>query len=510
MSTDTIVIGGGHNGLSAAITLQKAGRHVLLLEARAEVGGFSAPRKFHEGFTAPGVYTDTDEIRPGLIDALNLGAHGLKLRSTEVPVFAPEKNGKGVLISNDPEKSAGEMGPDAAGYRELCRVVDHARAALNAALNEAPPPLLPVAMGEFLEFAKLGLKLRTLGEKDFYELLRMLTMCAGDLLRDHFKRDVVMAALAQGCITGEYVGPWSAGTAARLLMHRASSVNEVEGGPAALVAALSKSFASLGGQTRTRARVAEVLVEKGRAVGVRLEGGETLKADLVGCAIHPKRALLELVSPRALSVKVRDQVRAYRSRGCSAKVHLALNAPIVTKSRPGELFEHLRIGESLDELEHAFDAVKYRELSALPGLDIRQPTVADESLAPKEKHVASIWVNFAPYQIDAGWNDASRAKVLENVLSRIAAYDPDIRGKVVGSEVLDPVTLEQEYGAVGGNIFKGELGLDQLLFMRPAPALAHYTTPVPGLFLCGSGSHPGGGVTLACGALGARAGLAAV
>lgn len=503
---DAIIVGGGHNGLAAAITLQKRGRKVLVLEARKQLGGLCAPREFHSGFTSPGIFHDTFEVRAPLLDALGLMQHGLSLRDAEVPVHAPSIKDKGIVLWHDPEKSAPELGEDAGGYRELCRLVEKARGPMSTALNAAPPPMIPGAVSDFLDFAKLGLSLRALGAKDLYAFLRMLPMCIADLTRDHFKNELTMAAVAGQALLCEYAGPWSAGTAARWVLMRACSGKEVAGGPAALARSLEKSFAAAGGTVRTGARVAKLLVEKGKAAGVKLDTGEEVKAALVGTAISP-RALLAMVPPHAFPLKVFEELQAVRARGTSAKVHLALNAPIETRGRPGERFERIRLGDSLDDVERAFDAVKYRQLSASPVLDIRQPTVADLSLAPRDQAVASIWVNFAPYDLEGGWNDARRASVLENTLARIEKYDPAIRGKVIASEVLDPHTLEAEYGLPGGNVHHGEMTLDQLLFMRPTLRLAHYRTPVEGLFLCGSGSHPGGGVTLAPGALGAQAAL---
>jgi len=500
-SFDAIIVGGGHNGLAAAVTLQKRGKRVLVLEARQQLGGLCAAREFHPGFTVPGVFHDTFEVRAPLLDALGLSQHGLSMRDADVPVHAPRPNDKGVLIASDPEKS--DLGEDLAGYQELCRLVDAARGALSTALNAAPPPMIPGAVSDFLDFAKLGLSLRALGTKDLYAFLRMLPMCVADLMRDHFKSETVMAAIAGSTLLGEYSGPWSAGTASRWVLQRAVGGREVAGGPAALVRALEASLKSAGGTVRTDARVATLLVEKSRIAGVKLSSGEELRAAFVGCSIAP-RALLPMLPPHAFPLKVFEELQTVRCRGTSAKVHLALKAPIETR---GGRHERIRMGDSLDDLERAFDAIKYRQLSKLPALDIRQPSIADLSLAPRDQAVASIWVNFAPYDVEGGWNDERRAQVLEGVLTRIERYDAGIRQKVIASEVLDPKTLEAEYGLPNGNVHHAEQSLDQLLFMRPTLRLAHYRTPVEGLFLCGSGSHPGGGVTLAPGWLGARAAL---
>jgi phytoene dehydrogenase-like protein len=503
--TDALIIGSGHNGLAAAIALAKRGKKVTVLEARAAAGGLCASREFHAGFTVPGIFHDTSEVRPQLLDALGLLQHGAALRDAEVPVHAPSATGKGLLLWNDAEKSADELGEDAAGYRELVRIVDRARAPVLEALNTAPPALVPDALSEYFDLAKVGLSLRRMGAKDLYALLRLLPMCLGDLMRDHFKSEAVMAAIAGQSLLSEYAGPWSAGTSARWFLSRIAAGKEVAGGPAALVRALEKSLAAAGGTVRTNAKVATLLVEKGKIAGAKLVSGEELKAPLVGFAANP-RLLLDLLPPHAFPLKVFEELMAVRSRGTSAKVHLALDAPIATRGR-NEIYERLRISESLDELERAFDSIKYRQLSSRPALDIRQPSVADASLAPKGKHVASIWVHFAPHDVEGGWTDARRGAVLDSVLARIEKYDADIRKKVLASEVLDPGTLEKEFNLPGGNVHHGEMVLDQLLFMRPTLRLAHYVTPLEGLFLCGSGSHPGGGVTLAPGALGAQAAL---
>ncbi len=503
---DALIIGGGHNGLAAAITLAKRGKKVTVLESRTQVGGLCAAREFHPGFTAPGVFHDSAEVRAPLLDALGLVQNGLGLRDTEVPVHAPSSKGKGLVLWHDAEKSADELGTeDAAGYRELLHVVEKARGAIAQVLNAAPPPLMPAGAGDLYDLAKTGLSLRRLGAKDLYALLRMLPMCLGDLMRDHFKSDLAMAAIAGEALLCEYAGPWSAGTSARWLISRVASQHEVLGGPAALVRALEKSLVAADGTIRTGARVTQVLVDKHHVVGVKLANGEELKAPLVGVAISP-RTLLELVPPHAFPLKVFEELQTVRARGTATKIHFALEAPIVTSSR-NEVFERLRISESLDELERAFDAAKYRQLPKAPALDVRQPCVADASLAPKGKHVASIWVSFTPRDLEGGWNDARRAEVLDSVLKQLEKYDPEVRQKVLASEVLDPETLEREYGLPGGNVHHAEMVLDQLLFMRPTLRLAHYVTPLEGLFLCGSGSHPGGGVTLAPGALGAHAAL---
>ena len=311
MSFDALIIGAGHNGLAAAVTLQKRGRRVLVLEARSVAGGLCAAREFHPGFTAPGVFHDTFEVRAPLLDALGLAQHGLALRDADVPLHAPAATHKGFIVASDPDKS--ELGEDQAGYAELCRLADAARGALKTALNAAPPPMIPGAVSDFFDFAKLGLSLRALGTQDLYGFLRMLPMCIADLTRDHFKNETVMAAIAGGTLLDEYVGPWSAGTAARWLLQRAVTGKEVAGGPAALVRALEASLKTTGGALRTGARVASLLVDAGRVTGVKLQGGEELRAPLVGVSIAP-RALVPLLPAHAFPLKVFEELQTVRCR----------------------------------------------------------------------------------------------------------------------------------------------------------------------------------------------------
>src|SRR5581483_6504879 len=236
--TDALIVGAGHNGLAAAIALAKRGKKVTVLEARSTAGGLCAAREFHAGFTAPGIFHDTSEVR----------------------VHAPSASGKGLVLWNDAEKCADELGEDAAGYRELVRIVERARGPVYEALNTAPPALVPDALSEYFDLAKVGLSLRRMGAKDLYSLLRLLPMCLGDLMRDHFKSEAVMAAIAGQSLLSEYAGPWSAGTSARWFLSRIAAGKEVLGGPAALVRALEKSLAAAGGTIRTNARVEKLLV----------------------------------------------------------------------------------------------------------------------------------------------------------------------------------------------------------------------------------------------------------
>ncbi|MDH4066161.1 MAG: NAD(P)/FAD-dependent oxidoreductase, partial [Acidobacteriota bacterium] len=288
-----------------------------------------------------------------------------------------------------------------------------------------------------------------------------------------------------------------------LLLAAAVADRPVTGGPQALVAALEKAARGLGVEIRTGTAVEKILLEGGRVCGVEIAGGERIEAATLAASCDPKQVFLDLLPPAVLGHGLETDVIHFRARGTAAKMHLALSAYPEFSSRPGRRFGHVRTGASLDELERAFDAVKYRRFSARPVLDIRFPTVETPELAPAGHHVASILVSFAPFALDGGWTGASRDRLYRSVIDGLAAHAPGIEDLIVGSEVLTPADLAAEYRLTQGHLFHGEHALDQLL-IRPAPGCARYATPVPGLYLCGSGSHPSGGITCAPGALAAR------
>jgi phytoene dehydrogenase-like protein len=330
-------------------------------------------------------------------------------------------------------------------------------------------------------------------------------MCVADWLNEWFETDLLKALLAGPALTGLFTGPWSAGTTATLLLNECLAGPGVKGGPAALIAALATACQEYGVEIRTACPVQRIRVADGRVSGVTLAGGQTIETTTVASSCEPKRTLLELVAPTDLPLRVEKQIRVYRTRGTTAKVNLALKALPEFIGRPGQQFEVIRIAGSLADLERAFDAVKYRRFSPTPYLDIRIPSLADTSLAPAGHHVASILVQCAPYDLEGGWSEAEREVLGETVVATLDRYAPCLTERIVAREVLTPVDLEVRYGLTGGHVHHGEHGLDQMLFMRPALSCGRYATPLAGLFLCGSGSHPGGGITCGPGALAAKA-----
>ncbi len=339
------------------------------------------------------------------------------------------------------------------------------------------------------------------------EVLRAAPSCAADWLDEWFDCRPLKAALAAPAVWATWTGPRSPGSTTNLLLAECTDGRPVVGGPRALIVALEKAARARGVEIRTGARVEELAVRNGRVRGVRLRGGEEISCAAVAASCDPRRLFLRHLPPAQLSLGLERDIGNYRARGTTAKVILALAGYPELARRPGERVGAMRVGESLEEIERAFDAVKYRRFSERPVLEVRIPTVENPALAPEGHHVASILVHFAPHELEAGWSDERNEELYEATIG-VLEYAPGIRDLVVGREVLSPADLETRYGVTGGHLHHGEHALDQLL-ARPTPACARHATPIAGLYLCGSGSHPGGGITCVPGALGARALLAA-
>lgn len=499
-----IVIGSGHNGLVCALKLAQAGREVVVVERMDTAGGLAAPLQIAEGYTLPGLLHETGNLRRG-----NLAGLGLSFTDEPQPLFAPHREHKGAVILADAERCRAELEAAAPGdgeaYVEWRAFLGRVGPFVRGVLDKPPPPLSPASLSDLWGFGKTGLALRRLGQRDMTEVMRVAPMCVADWVQERFGSPLLAAALAAPAVLGSYLGPWSAGTAANLLLHECTRGPALKGGPAALVAALVKALEGAGGTVWTGSAVRRIVVEKGRTSGVELERGEVLTADVVACACDPKTALLELVEPLHLPLTVEEQLRVVRTRGTAAKLHLALDGPLQWRHRPGERFSRALVAEHVDDIERAFDAVKYRQAAARPHLDVWVPTVDDPTLAPEGHEVVSLLVSYAPMELEGGWTEAARERLLQGALAVLEEVAPGVRDRVVAHELLAPPDLAERYGLTGGHLFHGEPALDQLYFMRPVPALARYATPIGGLYLCGSGSHPGGGLTGQPGALAAAA-----
>jgi phytoene dehydrogenase-like protein len=508
---DAVVIGGGQHGLAAAARLAGAGKRVLALERRDAVGGLSGALELHPGYRVPGILHDEGLVSPRVAAALGLEKHGLAWRDAP-PTFLAEEGGRGILLPRDPAAADAELrvrsARDADAYRAYRSFLAKLQPLVEKVMTSPPPPLSPEGLGELWEVARRGLGLWRLGRHDTLELMRVAPMCVADWLNEQFETALLVEGLAAPAVIGTFAGPWSAGTNTNLLLAEAGAGRHVVGGAAGLVAALERAARAARAEIRTGAEVAEIRIADGRAIGVRLASGETVDAAAVVATCDPKRTFLGLIPPGTLPIRIEDEFRRIRARGTAAKVHLALEGPLELAARPGERFEAIRIGGGhVDDLERAFDAVKYRAVSADPHLEIRVPTVADAGLAPAGHHVVSILVGYAPHDLDGGWTEERRGALLEAVLGKLERHAPGVRGRIVAQELLTPADLEERYALTGGQLHHVEPALDQLLVMRPAPSAARYATSVPGLYLGGSGSHGGGGVGCTAGWLGAGAAL---
>jgi phytoene dehydrogenase-like protein len=513
----TIIIGAGHNGLTAAFYLAKAGFKPIVIERRTNVGGAAITEEIAPGFKTSTLAHAIGPLRPSVLRDMHLASRGVEIIRPDPRLVSLSPDGHALTFSTDIGRTADAIRPfsetDAAKYPEFCAVLARLGAFLGQILETTPPSLDGPAAGELWELLKTGRRFRALGKTDGFRLLRWLPMAAADLVAEWFSTDLLQAAIAARGIFGVSQGPWSAGTGAVLLMNAAvdpapggSSVT-VKGGLGALTRAMADAARHAGAEIRTGVGVHRVLVRDGRATGVVLDDGTEIAANGVISNADPKRTFLDLVDPIELDPTFLRRVRNYRCPGSVAKINLALSAlpTFHGVANPSDLKGRVQIGPGVDYLERAYDASKYGEMSQEPYLDIMFPSLHDPSLAPAGAHVMSIYVQFAPYKLADGrsWTKAAN-ELADRVLRTLAQYAPEIERLVVHRQVLTPEDLESIYGMTGGHTLHGEPALDQLFTMRPTLGWAQYRSPIDRLYLCGAGTHPGGGVTAGSGQNAAR------
>jgi phytoene dehydrogenase-like protein len=518
-----IVIGAGHNGLTAAFHLAKAGLKPLVLEAREVVGGGAVTSDLHPGFRCPTLSHRT-LLRSDLVREMDLERRGVEFLRSPVDVFAPSLDGPPLTIYADDGRTVESIrrlsARDAESFPAYREAMRHVTSVLAPVLASPAPDISDPDAGDLWNLLKAGRRFRGLGKKDAYRLLRWVPMPVADLAREWFESDLLRAAVAAPGLSGTMLGPRSAGSALVLMLQdahcsQAGGAWRVRGGPGALTHAMAEAARAAGAEIRTGARVERMLVDNGRAAGVVIEGREQPAAAIVS-AVDPKTTFLRLVDPGDLTPDFLMKMRNYRAAGTVAKVNLALSA-LPAFQGPAEaghavreavaaetLSGRMHIGPGLDYLERAFDHAKYGELSSDPWLDVTIPSVLDPALAPAGAHVMSIYAHYAPYRLRAtGW-PAANAPLLDRVLATLERFAPGIGELVVASQVISPLELETEYGFYGGHVFHGELALDQLAMMRPILGYGRYAGPIDGLFLCSAGTHPGGFMTGGSGKLAAR------
>ncbi len=513
---DAIIIGGGHNGLVNAAYLARAGKRVLALERRHVLGGATVTEELYPGFKYSVCSYVISLLRPEVIRELDLPRHGLEILPLE-STFTPLPDGDYLVRWADHDATRRELyrhSPrDAEAYDEFGRLMFHMGYAVKPILSMTPPDPTSLNPNDWLELARLGRHLRDLGEEHFFALFKLMTMSAADFLDEWFESEALKATMSASGIIGTFLGPRSPGTAYVLLHHYMGEIDGVfrawgfaRGGTGAFSQAVARAARGFGVEIRTQAPVAEIIVKGGRAVGVALESGEEIYAQVVVSALDPKRTFLQLLDGDHLPADFVDAIRRFKIRGSSGKVNLALSELPNFTCLPGP-GPHLRgaisISPSVDYIERAYDDAKYGDFSRRPYLDIVIPSLIDPTMAPPGRHVMSIFVQYAPYDLNGGWNDAQREAFGDAVIDALAEYAPNIQDIILHRQVLTPWDLEHTFGLTEGNIFHGELSLQQLFFLRPALKWADYRTPIAGLYQCGSGTHPGGGITGAPGRLAA-------
>ncbi len=513
---DVIVIGGGHNGLTHAAYLQRAGKKVLVLERRHVLGGAAVTEEVFPGFKFSVCSYVVSLLRPEIIRDLDLPRHGLEILPLD-GTFTPMPNGDHLWRVNDHGLTRREIARhsrvDAEAYDEFGKAMQQMCRFVKPILNMVPPDptsLNPKDLGKLLF---LGNRFRKLNAQEKYDQVQLMTMSAIDFLDQWFETDVLKATMSASGIIGTFLGVRSPGTAYVLLHHYMGEIDGAfrawgfaRGGTGAISEAIASAAREAGVEIRTKAGIAQILVKDGKAIGVALNNGDEIYADVISSSVDPRNTFSKMIEARHLPGDFLEDVNRYKYRGSSGKVNLALDALPNFTAMPGE-GPHLRgaisISPSVEYMERAYDDAKYGDFSRHPYIDMVIPTLTDPSLAPPGKHVMSCFVQYAPYKLREGNWDEKKEAFGDTVINTIAEYAPNIKDIILHRQVVTPLDLEREFGLSEGNIFQGELSLEQLFFLRPAPGWARFRTPIKNLYMCGSATHPGGGIMGAPGRLSA-------
>jgi phytoene dehydrogenase-like protein len=509
---DAVVIGAGHNSLVTAAYLARGGLRTLVVERRERVGGIADTTELAPGARVPTLMHTVGRLRPSVVRDLDLKRHGLTLLAPEVRVFAPSPDGNAVTLHGDVARTAeglrSRSEKDAAAYPDFDRRVRVLSRFLAALGDETPPDIVSPGFGDALLGLKLGRAFRGLGKLDARTILRVLPMAAADFVAESFESDALQAAVAWRGVRFASMGPWSGGSTAVLLGDSAGNDGGAagetvyaRGGPGALADALAAAARAFGAEVRTGTEVVAVTTADGRATGVALASGEEIAAPMVVSGADPKRTLLDLVDPVTLGPSMRWRAGNIRQPGVVAKVNLVLSAVPRFPAANGDerlLRGRILVALGIDAIERAFDASKYGRPSETPVLEATIPSLADPTLvagAPEGTQVMSVIAQYAPYRLRDGDWDASREALGDRVMAVLESVAPGISSLVTARQVLTPLDLERDFGLTGGHPLHAEPALDSFFLWRPLLGYGRYRLPVEGLYLCGSGAHPGGGIS---------------
>ena len=496
---DAVVIGAGHNGLICATYLAKAGHRVLVLDGRSEPGGCASTREFTAGFKVSDCAQWFSQFDRSITKDLNLHGAGLKLSDTKTTISL-QPDGNHLTLDGDHIAGAGVDPVDQAAYREFRKMMRRFAKLMTHLYRGRPPKLVEHNWRDRFTLMKLGLGLKMMGREYMRDIMRIVMINIYDVMNEHFKHDALKSTIALDAVTGTNMGPRSPNTVYSYL-HRVTGeylsqtgTTQVIGGMGALGTVLAEVATKQGAALRLDSPVKSITKTDDRVSGVTLASGEAISAKLVISSADPKTTFCDLLGYDQMEVGMARRVEHYRSRSGTAKLHLALSAlPQFVGLTDSQLAERLVITPSMDGMERALNPMKYNEISTQHIFDISIPSVADASLAPADQHVLTAIVHYVPYAPDLGW-EAARPQLLAQLLAELEAYAPGIGSLVTASELIVPSDLEASHGMTGGNWNHGELSIDQALMMRPFPGSTQYATAVDGLYLCGAGAHPGGGL----------------